>query len=164
MVRKMCGQIERFAPLFISISIAVAFGFFGDQVLAAASKSSLEIEEAFGLSFDFSTFFCGTLFGVYVFLLGPSATFVQKIFATQTFAIFSSYVSIAIWANLLLSISAAAMALRGDFYFDTSLGVAFSTAWVFFLVFALTSTLRVIFVFLVIVRGQQRMSRRQGRR
>lgn len=152
--------LERYAPSVAAIG-AVLAGWGGlPSWLQSAAKADLDLSSVFGPAFDAATFAAGILFTIYILILAPTGTFVERIFGTRTFAIFHRYVTAGI-------VSALGLSAYSVYYVVTGLPDAGSAGervagafWVGLMAYSVVAVIRVIWVFLHLVGAQARAPRR----
>jgi hypothetical protein len=157
----MSKNIERYAPTVIGTLLACWSFFYLKGFLVATELKQVEIENVFGPIFDLATFSAGILFTIYFLALGPGGGFIERIFRTQTFAIFHRYVAVSIVFNCLLAGLSIHYVIVGVPSLETGFEVFLASAWMFLLGAAIVSLGRVMAVFLILVGAEATLKSRK---
>lgn len=149
----MLSQIERKLPLIVAcMAGTVAWAFLPSEG-ANSALAMQKLDRIVGPVFDLATFSAGSLFAVYVLALSRAEGFLGRIFKTKTFRIFNAYVANSIILSVVLAGASIWLIADGPQAYQTT-----SEKWVIWLWLALTgaafaSAMRVVFMFLFIVRS-----------
>ncbi len=140
---------ERISPYVVALFItALTSSCFYDFVIDA-SIWKVNINALFGSALNFSSIITGYLFAFYSLAIAPGSGFIEKIFNTKTFRIFTRYVLeawvLGLIATLLsIPLNAAEYSSMDNLPF---FWLVLSSLWVFFFVAMVVAFWRVVRVY-----------------
>lgn len=158
----MLALTERYAPSLLGVAAATLGWFALPTWLRKAPVAGLDLSEVFGATFDTATFAAGLLFTIYILILAPSGTFVEKLFGTKTFALFHRYVTLGILSSVFLSVFTIYYLIAGLPDAGRMSERAIATLWLGMTAYAFGAVLRVMLVFLTLVGVQAKARKRPG--
>lgn len=145
----MLTWVERYGPAFLAVSAALASLVYWPNWQLALQQRGQEFSDALGPVFDFATFSAGSLFAIYFLALSRGDGFLGRIFQTETFRQFHSYVSKALFLNVTVSLWSASMMIIG---LAPKLSTNLVALWIGVSLWSLLATARVVLIFLLMVR------------
>lgn len=147
------SHIERIIPLLAGTASAVAALYWMPVEPAAVTEAMSKMDRLVAPVFDAATFTAGSLFAVYVLALSRAEGFLGQIFKTKTFRIFNTYVASAIALNLALIVLSVWFIVDGVQAYLTLFDKAIVITWIALAAATLASVIRVMTLFLIIVRA-----------
>lgn len=153
MERQALSQIERKFSLIVACLVGLsAWVFFpdnGPQLIMVMQKFDRLVAPVF----DLATFSAGSFFAVYVLALSRAEGFLGRIFKTKTFRIFNSYVANSIILSVVLAVASMWLIVDGPQSYQTTSQRWVICLWLGLAGAAFASALRVVTMFLIIVRS-----------
>ena len=147
MERQALSQIERKFPLIVACLVGLsAWVFFPDNWTQKFDRLVAPV-------FVFATFSAGSFFAVYVLAQQRAEGFLGRIFKTKTFRIFNSYVANSIILSVVLAVASMWLIVDGPQSYQTTSQRWVICLWLGLAGAAFASALRVVTMFLIIVRS-----------
>ena len=152
----MIAFVERWGPVGVALFSAVVSLFCMPWLFQVAEAKEINLLELYGPTFDVATFAAGILFAIYMLLLTPTGSFIQKIFRTKTFAAFHAYVATGIISSMVLAVFSVIYMVHGLPDPSTAASRVAAALWAATAGYALAAVVRVIAVFLAVVKAEGR--------
>ncbi len=153
----MSGLIERFGPLTISLSLAIALFVYRDPIIAREAQGSLNFPALYSAAVDWAAIQTGFLFGIFGFVAGKNDGFIKAVRNTHAMRLFSGYMRCAMALGFVVTIYSI-MLMVINFSVSDGGGVSYSIflLWALLTAWAFLAFGRVAYIFGILIRTKDK--------